>query len=130
LLNQTLSVYGDGQQKRCFCHIADVVNALELVMTKAECIGKVVNIGSSEEVSIASLAEKVIAQAKSNSKIQFIPYEQAFPDGGFEDMMRRVPSLERIKSLTGWSPIMKLNDIIRDVLEDRRHYLGMVKIEV
>jgi UDP-glucose 4-epimerase len=125
LLGQTLSVYGDGQQKRCFCHIADVVRALDLAMTKAECVGKVVNIGSSEEVSIASLAEKVIAQAKSESKIQFIPYEQAFPDGGFEDMKRRVPSLERIRSLTGWSPGKKLNDIIRDVLEDRRHYLGM-----
>jgi UDP-glucose 4-epimerase len=127
LLNQTLSVYGDGQQKRCFCHIADVVRALDMVMTKPECVGKVVNIGSNEEVSIAALAEKVIAQSKSRSKIQFISYEQAFPDGGFEDMKRRVPSLERIQAMTGWSPNMKLNDIIRDVLDDRRHYLGMQK---
>ncbi len=125
LLHQPLTVYGDGGQKRCFCHIDDVTCALDLVMTKAECTGKVVNIGSDEEVTIALLAERIIDAAKSKSKIHFIPYEQAFPDGGFEDMKRRMPSLERIKKLTGWSPKKKLQDVIRDVIADRRQYLGI-----
>jgi UDP-glucose 4-epimerase len=125
LLNQTLTVYGDGKQMRCFCHIVDVIHALDLVMSKQECVGKVINIGSEEEISIAALAERIVKIANSNSSIQRIPYERAFPDGGFEDMKRRVPSLDRIKKLTGWSPKKKLDDIIRDVLADRRRYLGI-----
>jgi len=125
LLRQPLTVYGDGKQMRCFCHITDVVRALSLVMEKPECIGKVINIGSSEEITIGALAEKIIALAKSDSKIQFISYERAFPDGGFEDMKRRVPSLERVRTLTGWTPRKNLDDIIQDVLEDRRTVLSL-----
>lgn len=125
LLRQPLTVYGDGKQMRCFCHVSDVSRALDQVMTRPECVGKVINIGSEEEISIASLAEKVIAAVQSDSKIHFVSYEQAFPDGGFEDMKRRVPSLERILALTGWAPRKNLEDIVRDVILDRKQYLGI-----
>jgi UDP-glucose 4-epimerase len=125
LLKQPLAVYGDGKQSRCFCHVDDVVRALDLVMKSKECIGKVINVGSDEEVSIADLAKRIVRLTESGSKIQFIPYEQAFPDGGFEDMQRRIPSLERVRQLTGWAPQKVLDEIIRDIVADRRDHLGL-----
>lgn len=125
LQNQPLLVYGDGRQTRCFCHVRDVVRALECVSRVDACIGKVINIGSDEEVSIETLAKRVVTLAKSQSSIQYVPYEQAFPDGGFEDMRRRVPCLKRIQELTGWKPEYSLDQIILDVIEDKRRYLGI-----
>jgi len=126
LQGQPLLVYGVGKQTRCFCHVRDVVRALECVSRLEACIGKIINIGSDEEISIEALAKRVITLAKSQSPIHYVPYEQAFPDGGFEDMQRRVPSLKRIRELTGWKPEYSLDQIILDVIEDRRQYLGMV----
>jgi UDP-glucose 4-epimerase len=125
LQGQPLLVYGDGSQSRCFCHVADVVRALDAVAVEAKCVGNVINIGNAEEVTIDDLARRVIKATASPSKIQHVPYEQAFPGGGFEDMRRRVPSLERIREWTGWRPLKTLDEIIRDVAEDRRRYLGM-----
>lgn len=125
LQGQPLLVYGDGKQTRCFCHVRDVVRALECVSRVDACVGKVINIGSDEEVSIEDLAKRVVALAKSQSPIHYVSYEQAFPDGGFEDMRRRVPSLKRIQELTGWRPEYSLDQIILDVIEDKRRYLGI-----
>ena len=125
LLGQPLTVYGDGSQKRCFCHVHDAVQALDLVATKPECVGRVINIGSDEEISIADLAQRTVRASRSPSPIQCIPYAQAFPDGGFEDMQRRVPCLDRIRELTGWTPRKRLDDILKDVIEDKRRYLGV-----
>ncbi len=114
--NKPLEVHGDGKQSRCFLHVADAVAAILLLVDCKAAIGQVVNIGSDEEVSIKQLAELVIAAAQSSSSIALIPYQQAFPDGGFEDMQRRVPDVNRLRSLTGWQQRYDLQATIRDSL--------------
>ena len=125
LQGQPLLVYGDGKQTRCFCHVLDVVQALKVISENEKCIGKVINIGNDTEVTIEDLASNVIKITQSPSQIQYLSYDQAFPGGGFEDMRRRVPSLERIRNLTGWTPKISLDEIIRDVVEDKCRYLGI-----
>jgi len=117
LKGETLYVYGDGEQTRCFCHVKDVVKALVEVMNNTECEGKVFNIGSSEEISINKLANRITDFTKSSSKIKTIPYNQVYPDGGFEDMGRRVPCTERIKKYINWEPEISLDEIIKSVVE-------------
>ena len=92
--NEPLIVHGDGGQSRCFGHVLDVVEGLTKVIETPECFGQVVNIGNAEEVTIKQLAEKAIALTNSKSEIKYIPYEEAYGEG-FEDMRRRVPSLEK-----------------------------------
>lgn len=122
LTQQPITVYGDGQQTRCFCHIADAVTALAALMRTPAARGQVINIGSSEEVTIARLAERVKEVLKSASAIQFIPYEKAYI-GGFEDMARRVPCLEKARLLLGYAPRRTLEDCIRDTAEAMRQEL-------
>ena len=112
-----ISVYGDGTQSRCFCHVKDVVPALVKLLSRPEASGKVFNVGSTEEISIKTLAERVLDRTGSKSEIRIIPYEEAYP-AGFEDMQRRVPSLERIAALIGFQPSCTLDDILGDVMED------------
>ncbi len=125
LQGRTLTVYGDGQQTRCFCHVHDVVQGLYAAMNARACEGQVINLGSEEEVSILELARQVITATGSQSTIQQIAYEQAFPDGGFEDMRRRVPSLHKARTLINWMPVHTLADIVRDTIAERREYLGV-----
>ncbi|HYF50877.1 MAG TPA: GDP-mannose 4,6-dehydratase, partial [Planctomycetota bacterium] len=113
LKNQPITVYGDGQQSRCFCHVSDVVGALAALMRTPEARGQVVNIGNNQEVTILQLAERVKALLNSMSRIQTIPYEEAYTDG-FEDMVRRVPSLDKAKRLIGYTPKKTLDDCISD----------------
>lgn len=113
-----LHVYGNGKQTRCFCHVCDVVDALCKLMADKKCEAQVINIGSNDEISILGLAEKIVEITNSKSEIKLIPYEQVYPNGGFEDMQRRVPSIERIKGLIGWEPRQSLEDIIRGVTEE------------
>jgi len=119
LARQPLTVYGDGRQARCFCHVADVVAALAKLMQTTAARGEVINIGSSEEVTIAQLAKRVKKVLKSSSPLQFIPYDQAYSDG-FEDMARRVPCLEKAERLIGYAPQHTLDDCIRDTAEAMR----------
>jgi len=119
LAQQPLTVYGDGKQARCFCHVADVVAALAKLMRTPAARGEVINIGSSEEMTIAQLAERVRQVLKSNSPIQFIPYDKAYVEG-FEDMARRVPCLEKARRLIGYRPQHTLDDCIRDTVETVR----------
>ncbi|QDV68479.1 Bifunctional polymyxin resistance protein ArnA [Rosistilla carotiformis] len=116
LKGKPLVVHGDGEQARCFAHVADVVTALTRVMSTPACYGKVVNIGNNEEVSINRLAERVIELTASTSEIQHIGYDEAYGDG-FEDMQRRVPCLQRAAELIGYHPIRDLEQIIRDVAD-------------
>ena len=116
LNGKDITIYGDGKQTRCFGHVADIVEALIAVSNSDNTIGTVVNIGNSEEISIQDLAEKIIRITNSKSKIVYIPYEDAYLDG-FEDMERRVPNIERITKLTGWTPSRNLDTIIRDMVE-------------
>jgi UDP-glucose 4-epimerase len=119
LAGQPMTVFGPGSQRRCFCHVKDVVRALADLMTRPEAIGEVFNVGSTEEVSIQDLAALVRRAAKSSSEIVNVPYEEAYGEG-FEDMTRRVPDTSKIADLLGWEPTFTLQDILTDVVESYR----------
>ena len=114
LKNELLTVYGSGDQIRCFCHIDDAVRALLLVLDSDKAIGQVFNIGNNQQISIMELAKKVIEATGSSSEIEQIPYEKAYP-AGFEDMQRRVPDISKIKQVLGWVPVINLDQIIKDI---------------
>ena len=112
---EPITVYGDGTQSRCFCHVKDTVRALIGLMQNDRSYGEVFNIGSTREISIEDLAKLVKKEAGSSSAIEKIPYEQAYAEG-FEDMMRRVPSIDKVRSHIGWEPRIGLEEIVRDVI--------------
>jgi UDP-glucose 4-epimerase len=109
--NSAISVYGDGKQSRCFCDVRDTVEALIRLIDSNRAIGEVVNVGNTEEISIEGLARLVKQRTGSSSPIEFIPYDQAY-EPGFEDMMRRVPSVDKLHAITGFRPQTTLNEII------------------
>jgi UDP-glucose 4-epimerase len=119
LNNEPITIYGTGEQTRCFGHVYDVVDAVMSVAFSDKTIGRVVNIGNNFEISMNDLAKKIIKETGSKSEIKYIPYSEAYGDG-FEDMERRVPNIDLIKSLTGWQPKRDLTQIIRDIVEDLR----------
>jgi len=108
---EPIEVYGNGQQSRCFCDVRDTVEALLRLMPLERAVGEVVNIGNTEEVTIENLAKIVKHRTGSASPIQFVPYDKAY-EPGFEDMMRRVPSIEKLHAMTGFRPQTNLADII------------------
>jgi len=114
LKNEPITIYGNGEQTRCFGHVLDAVEAVVRIAFADNTIGKVINIGNDYEISINDLAKKVIEQTKSKSEIVYVPYEEAYGDG-FEDMERRVPNIELIKSLVGWEPKRDLSSMITDI---------------
>jgi UDP-glucose 4-epimerase len=111
LANRPIQVYGSGQQSRCFCDVRDTVEALVRLMGNDRAIGEVVNVGNTEEISIEGLAHRVKERTASSSAVEFVPYDRAY-EPGFEDMMRRVPSIEKLQALTGFRPQTSLNEII------------------
>ena len=115
-----ITVYGDGDQSRCFTHVADAVAALERLSQHNEAIGQVYNIGNSEVITIAELARVVKSMTGSNSEICYIPYDEAYEEG-FEDMPRRVPDISKIRALVGYEPTRSLETIIRDVIDFSEH---------
>jgi UDP-glucose 4-epimerase len=119
LQGRPLQVYGDGLQTRCFCHVSDVVRALTQLIDCKPAFGQVINLGSTTEISVADLANKIIQQLHSPSSVQLVPYQQVFGEG-FEDMLRRVPSIAKAERLIGWAPQMDLARIIDDVAADFR----------
>ena len=114
LKNEPLSVYGSGDQIRCFCHVEDAVRALLLVMDSDKAVGEVFNVGNNQHISIMELAKKVIEITGSTSSIEKIAYEKAYPEG-FEDMQLRVPDISKINRVLGWKPEIKLDQIIKDI---------------
>jgi UDP-glucose 4-epimerase len=114
LRGEPISVYGDGEQSRCFCNVHDVVRAVKALALSREAVGQVVNIGSHEEISIGELAKKVKAVTRSTSSIRRIPYDEAYAPG-FEDMQRRVPDTSRVEKLVGWKPRISLNETLIQV---------------
>jgi UDP-glucose 4-epimerase len=116
LLNQPLTVFGDGTQSRCFAHVWDVAPAIVDLLSRPDTAGLVFNVGTQEEVSIRQLAERIIALTCSKSTITYIPYKQAYP-AGFEDMDHRMPDLSRVKRFIDYKPKYCLDDILRDVIE-------------
>ncbi len=117
--NEPLVVHGDGEQSRCFGHVSDVVEGLIKLIETPECYGQVVNIGNPEEITIKGLAEKAIEMTGSESEIKYLSYEEVYGEG-FEDMQRRVPSIDKAKKLIGFEPTRTLEDIINDVAEQFR----------
>jgi UDP-glucose 4-epimerase len=122
LNNEPITIYGDGNQTRCFGHIYDVVDGLIKVAFSEKTIGQVVNIGNNKEISILNLAKRIIEKTNSKSDLKFVDYKDAYGDS-FEDMDRRVPNINLIKELTGWEPVRNLDQIIEDVVEFQRNSL-------
>jgi UDP-glucose 4-epimerase len=118
LAEHPITVYGDGQQSRCFCHVSDVIRALN-GLVEQEAWGEVFNIGSTEEITILDLARRVKDLAESESEIRIVPYEEAF-DAGYEDMQKRVPDTSKINDLIGWEPRHALDETIRQVIASQR----------
>ena len=114
LADEPLKVFGTGEQTRCFCHVVDVVRALMLLLDNPGSHGEIFNIGSTEKVTIRQLAEFVIRELNSSSKIDVIPYDQAYANG-FEDMLHRAPDCSKLHALTGWKAEIPLKQIIADV---------------
>ena len=119
LAGRPITVYGDGKQTRCFGYVGDVVGALIKLMDTTESVGQVFNIGSTEEISILQLAEKVKELTRSSSEIVFVPYDDAYEEG-FEDMPRRVPDTTKINQLVGFKAEMKLDGILETVISFHR----------
>jgi len=121
-----ITIFGDGRQSRCFCDVRDTIEALLQLAATDRAVGEVINIGSSEEITIEALARQVRERTKSDSPITYIPYDQAY-EPGFEDMPRRVPSLEKLERLIGFRPATPLTEIIDRVAA---HFRKTVPIEL
>jgi UDP-glucose 4-epimerase len=117
LSNEPITIYGSGEQTRCFGHVSDVIDAVVAVAFSDKTIGRVINIGNNHEISMNDLAQAIIKITNSSSEIKYIPYAEAYGEG-FEDMERRVPNLDLIYALTGWKPKRNLDEIIKDVAAD------------
>ncbi len=113
--NQPIQIYGTGKQTRCFCYVGDVVDAIIRLINCEQAVGGVFNVGSDEEISVDALAERIIDITGSKSRKQYIPYETAY-GRPIEDMMRRVPCLEKIKRTVGWQPKSGLNETLRIIV--------------
>jgi UDP-glucose 4-epimerase len=114
---EPLTVFGDGSQSRCFCHVSDVMRALLLLLDHPAAVGQVFNVGSTEEITIAELARRIIARTGSASSLKFIPYSEAY-GVGFEDMHRRLPDTTKLRALTGWAPERDLDRILEETIAE------------
>ncbi len=114
LMNEPITIYGDGTQSRVFCHVADAVSAIAAIAATDSTIGDVYNVGGTGEVTIQQLADKVLKVTGSNSEITYTPYSDAYP-AGFEDIQRRVPDISKVKNAIGWLPTRDLQQIISDI---------------
>lgn len=115
LKGQPLTIYGDGQQSRCFTHVQDSIRCQQALMNHPGAVGEIFNIGSSQEVTIEQLARRILTLTESSSTLRFIPYEEAY-EKGFEDMRRRVPDTNKLRSLLSFAPESNLDDILKDVI--------------
>jgi len=115
LSGRPITVFGSGSQSRCFCHVEDVVGALVNLMDQEEAVGQVFNVGSSQEITIMELAQRVKALTNSDSEIVSVPYDEAYEEG-FEDMPRRVPDTSKVNALVGFRPQKSLDEILTSVI--------------
>jgi UDP-glucose 4-epimerase len=121
LKDEPIRAFGDGLQTRNFTYVSDCIDAIIRLLGSPEAEGEIVNIGSPHEISILDLAERVRSITGSASRIVKVPYDQAYPEGGFEDMRRRVPCICKISRLVGWSATLSIDEIITQTIGDRRH---------
>ena len=117
LAGEPITVFGNGQQTRCFCHVADVVACLLGILDHPDAIGETFNVGSGEEISILDLAHRIKHRTGSPSRIDLIPYDAVY-SSGFEDMRRRVPDTTKVREMTGWEPLRTLDDVLADTMAD------------
>jgi UDP-glucose 4-epimerase len=117
LANEPIQVYGDGMQQRCFGNVYDVVDAIHRLSMTDAAIGEVFNIGTNEEITMLDLAKRVKDRSGSQSEVQIISYEEAYKDPGYEDFMRRVPSIDKIGQAVGWEPTTSLNETIDQIID-------------
>ena len=120
---QALTVFGDGRQRRCFCHVVDLVDCLLRLLEHPDAVGQVFNVGSQEETSINDLAALVLELTRSPSGVVHVPYDEAYEEG-FEDMPRRVPDITKVTLLTGWQPTRSLREIVAEVVVHERGALS------
>jgi UDP-glucose 4-epimerase len=113
--NEPIEIHGDGNQTRCFCHVQDTIRALKGLM-EADRAGEIYNVGSQNRISVLGLADKVRELTGSTSEVTFIPYDEVYGQG-IEDMIHRIPSLEKVRAAIGWEPQRTLDDILSDVVE-------------
>jgi UDP-glucose 4-epimerase len=123
LKNEPVLIYGTGRQSRCFCYVQDVIDAITALMDCDQAAGQVFNIGSQEEITVEELADRIIAMTGSRSRKEFVSYEKAY-GRPIEDMMRRVPGLDRIKKLVGWEPKTSLTRALEVIVESFRQLDG------
>lgn len=119
LTGQDITVYGDGTQTRCFTHVSDVVQALIAVAEHPRAVGEVYNIGSDHEISMLELAQRIKSLTESASNIVFVPYDEAY-EAGFEDMMRRVPDIAKVRALIGYNPTVDLDAMLSSIIDYHR----------
>lgn len=117
LNNETIQVYGDGSQSRCFGNVYDIVDAIYRLSINDDAVGQLFNIGTNEEVTILELAQRVKERVGSDSEIKVIPYDEAYKDPGYEDFMRRVPSTKKINRLTGWESTTFLDNTLDQIIK-------------
>ena len=118
LAGEPLEIHGDGSQTRCFCHVSDVVNALKGLLDAAS--GEIYNVGSTERISIADLARRVLEATGSSSELVFVPYEEVYEGGIAEEMFHRAPTIDKISAAIGWRPTIDLDGILGDVIAHTR----------
>ena len=116
LAGKPLEVHGDGSQTRCFCHVDDSVQALRALLEEESIAGDVFNVGSTERIRIADLAERVLEKTGSTSDVVFVPYDEVFDRGVEEEMFHRAPSIDKITRAVGWRPTRDLDAILADVI--------------
>jgi len=124
LRGEDVTVYGSGEQQRCFCHVDDTVRALIALFDHPAAVGDVFNVGAPYEITMNDLARTVIERTGSSSRVTHIPYDLAY-EAGFEDMERRIPDTGKVQALTGWEPIRDLGVILVDVIDHERARLAV-----
>jgi UDP-glucose 4-epimerase len=119
LANTPIEIFGDGEQTRCFCHVDDTVRALVALMDSPNTSGEIYNVGSPNRIRIIDLADRIRQALGSSSELVFVPFDQVYGQG-IEDMLHRIPSIAKVGAAVGWKPERSLDDILADVIEDKR----------
>jgi UDP-glucose 4-epimerase len=119
LANTPIEIFGDGEQTRCFCHVDDTVRALVALMDSPDTSGEIYNVGSPNRIRIIDLADRIRQALGSSSELEFVPFDQVYGQG-IEDMLHRIPSIAKVAAAVGWKPEKSLDDILADVIEDKR----------
>jgi UDP-glucose 4-epimerase len=127
LSNSPIEIHGDGNQTRCFCHVHDTVRALIALMAEPSTSGQIYNVGSEERIRILDLADRVITATGSTSELEFVEYDRVYGHG-IEDMLHRIPSIQKVAGTVGWAPEHTLDEILADVIEHVRTASALAEV--